>query len=219
MRSAWKVRVAGSIRPPGALLAVAVEDGRERRLVGLVDQLGRALPLPRHPHVEGPVGGEGEAAPRVGELYGRQAEVEDDAVEARDARRRDVGGEVAEAALQHGEPWLAGREAAPARDRGRVAVEAEHPPGAGIEDRRAVAAAAKGGVEIDAVRAHGERRQHLGEEHRNMQVGRWRDDADLRERSQDKKTSSAASPVALSTQVLSKSYRRRTRIASVRTQS
>ena len=77
--------------------------------------------------------------------------------------RREVRGHVAEAALEHGERAAARRaSAAPARDRGRVAIEAEHPPGAGGEDRRAVAAAAEGGVEIDAVRAHRERGQHLG---------------------------------------------------------
>ncbi len=92
-------------------------------------------------------------------------------------------------------PRPLGREAAAARDRRRVAIEAEHPPGAGVEDRRAVAAAAEGGVEIDAVRAHRERRQHLGAEHRNVAAGRRRADADLGERSQGNITSPAASRI------------------------
>ena len=154
-----------------ALLAVALEDRRKGRFVGLVDQLGGAQALARHPHVERAVGGEGKAALRVLELVRGQAEVEHDAVEALDAGGGKVSGHVAEATFEHRELVPLGSQPPPARDRGRVAIEAVQTPGAGREDRAAVAAAAEGGIEIDAARTHGERRQHLAQQHRDVTAG------------------------------------------------
>ena len=172
------------------LLAVPIENVGERGLVGLVDQLGGADPLPGHAHVERPVGGEGEAALRILELVRRQAEIEHDAVETRDARIAEQLRHVAEAAGEHGEPGFPGGQPAPPCDRGRVAVEREHATGAGRQDRPGVAAGAEGRVQIDAARAHGERRQHLRQKHRDVAGRRGCGRAGLGEQSQSQPTSS-----------------------------
>jgi len=67
------------------LLAELGDDADQLVLRQGVHQLGRARPLSTHPHVERPVGTEGEAALRLVELERRHAEVHHHAIELGDA--------------------------------------------------------------------------------------------------------------------------------------
>ena len=69
-------------RAGAALLAVVVEDVGEFRFRRLVDEVGGARALALHAHVERAVAAEREAALRLVELHGGDADVEHDAVDA-----------------------------------------------------------------------------------------------------------------------------------------
>src|SRR6185295_6834222 len=72
-------------RPP--LVAIVVDDVGELALAAPVHDVGGALALLFHAHVEGAVGAEGEAALGPVELHGGDADVEGDAVGGVDAAR------------------------------------------------------------------------------------------------------------------------------------
>src|SRR5690606_22309489 len=74
----------------------------------------------------------------------------------------------------HGEAGTLGRQLAAARHGGRIAVDRVYVTRAGAQDRPAVAAGAEGGVEVGAAGPHGERGEHLVEQHGQMPVAPWR---------------------------------------------
>src|SRR6202034_1464326 len=118
-----------------------------------------------HAHVERTVGAEREAALRLVELEGRDAEIEDDAVGLlpRDrVHRRERTLRQRETALELRDQLLA------ARDGVGIAVDAEHAALGGAEDRARVAAAAEGRVDVARAVAGIERRDHLVEHDGDM---------------------------------------------------
>jgi hypothetical protein len=112
-------------RPRAALLAEMEEHVRELGLGGAVDEVGGAVAVALHAHVERPVAAEREAALGLVELHRRHADVEHDAVDAvGEARLRDDAVEVAEAGRHEREPALRlQHHAGAAGDRIGIAVD------------------------------------------------------------------------------------------------
>ena len=113
--------------------------------------------------------------PRAGlvELPGGDAEIEGDAVDGGEPVRRQQLREIAEAAVQNGEPVrVAGDQGAGAGERLGVAVDADDPARRRGEQRLAIAAAAEGGVEVNAARTRRQRQQHFFQQHRPVPVRR-----------------------------------------------
>ena len=101
-------------------------------------------PSSAHAHVERPVGPEGEAARRVVDLHRRDADVEDDAVDALAAMLAGDAVEIGEAAFDQGQPTVGGRqECLAGGDCLPVAVDGDD-LGAVGEDGAAIAAGAEG---------------------------------------------------------------------------
>ena len=113
--------------PRGALLAVEIEDVGERLCIRFVDDVGGARAPPFHAHVERSVDAEGKAARGLVELHRRDADVEDDAVERREAlRARDLL-ELRKARFNKRQPSAhLVDERWPARTAVGIAVEREH---------------------------------------------------------------------------------------------
>src|SRR5690606_37103108 len=97
---------------PGApLIAELVEHVRERVVREAADELERGLSARAvHPHVEGTLGHEGEAAARIVELRRADATVGDDAVEGLEARLTRERPQVTELAVDENRSIAEGRE-------------------------------------------------------------------------------------------------------------
>ena len=104
-----------------------------------------------HAHVERPVEAEAEAAGRVVELEGRDAEVEDDDVCRRHAVRVDDGLEVGEITLGDLDGAAGAKTGATGVDSALIAIDRDHPAARGdaLEERGRDPAGAKGGVDGD----------------------------------------------------------------------
>ena len=121
------------------------------------DQVGGGGAAGAHPHIEGAVVTEREAAGGIFDLEGRHAEVEHDAIERGNAVRGEQREHVAEPALDQMEAaGVAGCEGRAAGDGRRVAVDGEHGAGRSAEDGRAVAATAERAVEVCGAGPRGE---------------------------------------------------------------
>ncbi len=98
-----------------ALLAIGVDEVGEVGLLEPRDEVGGAVALARHAHVERPVEAEGEAAVGLVQLHGGDADIEHDAVDRGVAA---IGGnlvEIGETVVDEGEPAAdASTSAAPA---------------------------------------------------------------------------------------------------------
>jgi hypothetical protein len=147
-----------------ALLAVAVQPGRELLDADLAQQIGRARSLGRHPHVEGAVVAEREPAFALVELHRADAEVEEHAMDVGQTRVDHVLAEVPEVAGAEPEAFLGvvdagGPQVAPQRGDplggARVLIDRQH-PGAAREHGAGVAAGAEGGVDDPGVGPDGE---------------------------------------------------------------
>src|SRR5579862_1892980 len=144
------------------LLAVAEDHVGEHALARGVDEIGGALAVLAHAHVERTVGAEREAALRLVELEGRDAEIEDDAAGLlpRDRIHRR------ERALRQREPALELRDQLlAARDGVGIAVDAEHAAFRGGKDRARIAAAAEGRVDVARAVARVQRLDDFVEHH------------------------------------------------------
>jgi hypothetical protein len=154
------------------LLAIAVDDVRDDFLGSIVEEVGGALPFPAHPHVERPVGLEGEAAVGLVELHRGDADIEGHPVDLVNV----AGGKR----LAHpGETLRNKRQAPPARsgqslailDRFGIAIESDDSGRPFIQDGLAVAAGAERAVDMGLAGGHGESGNHLIEEHRDVRGG------------------------------------------------
>ena len=153
-----------------SLLAIVVDDVGEHALIGLVDELGRALAARLHPHVERPVIAEREAALGLVELHRGDADIEHDAVERRHLEALGLFRQRTEARFGQGQPPAHRRdETGTAGDRTRVAVEREQRRlRLALQKRARIAAGAEGAVEIAAACFKGERVERLFHQHRDM---------------------------------------------------
>src|SRR5262249_9296814 len=135
-----------------------------------VDEIGCGLAATRiHAHIERAVVAEGETALRFVELEGGDAEIEGDAVGFDDAVAGEEILHLGEAAVDQREPAFeaAGRHAS-ALDCRCVVVDRVNRAAGAREQRRGIAAAAEGGIDVDRVIARGERGHHLFEHHGNV---------------------------------------------------
>ena len=136
------------------LLAEDVDDVGEIGLGRLRDHVRRGRAVMPHPHVERAIDAKREAAPGLVQLHRGHADVHHDAVDRREPLRGANIGKVGKSVLDQRQP--AGRsvdQIEPARDRRAVAVDADDAGSGDFEDGPAVAAGAKGGVDIDAALA------------------------------------------------------------------
>ena len=157
--------------PREALLAVKKDNVGERRLGQRIDEIRRRRPLPLHPHVERPVGTEGQAASGIVELRRGRAEVEGDAGDIGNPECGQQLFHVAVAAFDQRQP--AGslrRQGRAAGDRIRVAIDGVDAAAHGLEQGARIAAAAERTVDVNPVVTRGERVNRLGE--KNRDVGR-----------------------------------------------
>ena len=125
-----------------------------------------------HPHVERTIEAKREAAIGLVELHRGHADIHHDAVDALDALCCANLGQIGEAVLDQCQP--AARlidQIEPGRDRGPVAVDADHPCAGEIENGPAIAAGPEGGVEIDAAVAGLEHLDGFAAQHGNMTRG------------------------------------------------
>ena len=108
-------------RPRLRLVAQREQKPGQLGLAQLVDEVGGTRPAARHAHVQGPVDLEREAALALVELEGRDAEIEDDAVDRAHADRREGLAHLAEWGMEDREGGALGREqlARARRHRGR----------------------------------------------------------------------------------------------------
>ena len=144
--------------PGMALFAIAENRLGDFVLGGAVEPLGGADSAARvHAHVERAIAAETEAPVLVLKLRRGQAEIENHAVDAAgEAAVFDFGAQVTEAAVDNAEPGLGGAHFARGGNRLWVPVERQQPTGGAeaLENRRAVAAAAEGRVDVSSVLPH-----------------------------------------------------------------
>ena len=125
-----------------------------------------------HAHVERTVETEREAARRLIELHGGDAEIEHDAVDGVKAGRARNMIEIGEALLDQRQAAIRLRnEIGAARDRFTVAVDGDDLAVGGAEQRAGVAAGAEGGVDKDAAIPRIQVSEDGRDEHGN--VGGW----------------------------------------------
>ena len=151
------------------LLAKPEQDIRDLVFLECIDNIGRAPPRARHPHVERPVAHEGEAALRLVELHGGNAEVQHNAVHPvpADGARRVL--HLREWRLDQPEPPARGGfEPAASRNGRGIAVEGQHAAIHRIEDRARIAARTVCAVNEALRRPRLERSQHFLKEHRDV---------------------------------------------------
>jgi len=130
--------------------------------------------MTRLPHVLGldlkaMIAANNVAARRLVELHGGDADIHHDAVHGIKTLRGANLGQMGEAILDQRQP-AAGLldQIEPAGNGVAVAVDANHPATAGLENRTAIAAGAEGGIDIDLPFARLQLREHLAKQHGNM---------------------------------------------------
>ena len=125
--------------------------------------------MPSHSHVQGAVAAERKAAGGIVDLERGHAHVHHDAVERFHARPGQKVQHRTEASVQQVQPpGMARHEIRAAGDGGLVAVDGPDLAGRALQDGAAVAAAAKGRVQVATAVARVQRRQHLGQHHRHV---------------------------------------------------
>jgi hypothetical protein len=157
------------------LLAIAVDDVGDFLFGRPVQEIGGAFALLRHPHVERPVGLEGEAALGTIELHRGDADVERDAVHGVDAA-------IGKRLTHPGETLRNQRQAPPARSRQRlaflyrigVAIEGVDAGRSFLENGPGVAAGAESAVDMGLAGLRIEAGDHFGEKHGDVRGGRLR---------------------------------------------
>ncbi len=178
--------LAGPLQRPGrddgagdttrlGLVAVAIDDVGDFRLVSSVEEVGRALAVAAHPHVERAVGLEGEAALGPVDLHGGDADIERHSVD-----RLDVA--VGKRLTHPGKTLRNKSQAPPARSRQGlaflyrigIAIEGVDPGSPFLENRICVAAGAEGAVDMSFAGSDGECGDDLAQEHRDVRGGHGR---------------------------------------------
>ena len=121
----------------------------------------------------GPSIAKGKAAPGFVELHGRDADIEDDAVQGKKILARGDLLKLGESRLDEREPALSllDKRGAAAHRHG-VAIKREHLRAGRRQQGAAIAPGAEGGVEIAPLGARGKRGDGLGEQHRDVPVER-----------------------------------------------
>ncbi len=142
-----------------ALLTIEPENAGQLGRLGGVDQVGGALALARHAHVQRPVAHEREAAIGLVQLHGRHAQVQHHSIHRRD----QMLGQGGEAVLDQAEA-AAGDQRGGEAGGGGIAVEGDH-LGPRLEESAAVAAGAEGAIDHHLARLGRQRGQHLGQQH------------------------------------------------------
>jgi hypothetical protein len=138
-------------RPRPPFFAKRREHTRKIGFRPFIDDIGGTRPVAAHAHVERPVAAKGKAALRLVDLHGRNAEIEQHAVERGKAviARRFV--EIGEALLYEHEPALhLGHKIGAESDSGLVSIQSDDTAIRGFEDRARMPARAERAVEIDA---------------------------------------------------------------------
>ena len=153
-----------------ALLAVLEDRIREIALVGLGDEIGGGVAAAAiHAHVERLVALEAEAAPRLVELHRRDAEIGERAVDVGDPAAVELVADRAVVGVDQLDAIAPRRErVAGARQRVEIAVEADHPRGAGLEQRARVAAEPDRAVDEQPAPLGAEMLEDLGGHHRDV---------------------------------------------------
>lgn len=153
----------------GAFLAIVIEDVRDRRFLGRVQQIRSRGAVIAHPHVQGPVAQEREPAIRLVQLHRADAKVQHHAVQ----RLPGQIVHVRERPLDQPQPVaiFAAPAFGHAEDR-RIAVHADHDIGARRQQAAAVAARAEGAVQPDA-RNRVDRAQQGIEKYGDMRICQW----------------------------------------------
>ena len=169
-------RAAGDDRPGDPprlpLLAIMEDDVGDLRLAGLVDEVGCALPLLGHPHVERPVPLEGEAPFGLVELHRGDADIERDAVDLVDAvqgKRLTHPGKTLRNKRQA--PPVRSRQSLALSDRVGIAIEGDDSGSSLIENGLGVAAGAERAVDMGFAGGDGERFEHFVEKDRHVRAG------------------------------------------------
>jgi hypothetical protein len=150
-----------------ALFAKAIDRVGQLGFGRTRDEICRGLSARRiHSHVQRLVALEAEAAARSIELQRRDSEIRERSVDLLDAARAEYGVNRAVIGV-HELDTIAKRRQTGARcgERMRIAVEAEHACGAGLEQRLRVAAEADGAVDEQAASFRAQERERLGREH------------------------------------------------------
>ena len=145
-----------------------IEDIGEILLVGRVDDVGGARAFPAHAHVERSVLPEREASIGFVELHGRDADIQNNAVETRNPRRVGNLAEGSEACLVQREARVVGGQRRRCRNGAWVAIEPQNPGSRNGEDRPAVPTGAERSVEIHAASARRQGCDSLLAEHGNV---------------------------------------------------
>src|SRR5271157_6030808 len=152
----------------GALLAEMEEHIGDCRLVLVAQNVSGGPTLASHAHVERRVETQREAALGLIELHRRDADVENDAVDRRDAEFPYDRVEVAEPRLDDAEPAAGKRDEAGAGANGRrVAVERDDAR-ASVDQRARIAAGAEGSVDHDSALARPKRLESFGKQNRDV---------------------------------------------------
>ena len=155
-----------------ALLAIVIEHVGDRRLVGGVEEIGGALALAAHPHIERAVMHEGKAAFLPVELHRGDADVHHHRIDLRHADAGERGAHRGEALGMEHETALVSRcHRLACRDGIGIPVEGVHVC-ARLEKGTAVAARAEGCIDDRHARRRADRGDHLVEQHGD--VGRLR---------------------------------------------
>ena len=122
-----------------------------------------------HPHVERTAQPERKAALGLVELHRRDADVHHDAVDGLEAQSSTDVGEIGKAILDQGQPTIRTiNQIESTGNRRPVAIDADDAGSRHSQDRAAVAAGAKGGVDIDAAIARLQQLDRLAPEHGDM---------------------------------------------------
>ncbi|MNN24592.1 hypothetical protein D3C81_1380300 [compost metagenome] len=131
------------------LVAVLLEDMGQRPVIPSVDEIGGGRPRVAHPHIQRPVAHEGEAALGLIQLHGRDANIEDSAVQLSLAALGEGLGQAREGGADQLElARIGGGDGVGVRLNRRVAVQTDD-LGPAIQNSASVAASAEGGVDDD----------------------------------------------------------------------
>ena len=155
--------LAQSYDLPAEATSRLIDASRERGLIEAIDQIGRALALASHAHVERPVLVERKAALGLVELHGADPDIEHHRVRLfvsgqRVQRRKPAGNEAEAGAVEVREPLGE-------RGNRRIPVDGDN-IGARREQRFTVAARPERAVDHQRALQRSERRADFGEQHR-----------------------------------------------------
>src|SRR5712691_5330051 len=155
------------------LFAENVDDIGEIGLRSPRDHIRRGGAIMAHPHVERAAEAKREAALGLVELHRGHPDIHHDAVDRINSLSGANPGEIRKFVLDQSEPAVRSiNQIESARNSRSVAVDADDSGSGGVEDRPAVAAGPKGGIDINAAVAGAQHLHRLAAKDRNMAGGR-----------------------------------------------